>query len=133
MCSSDLGARLVVPVARTHEKAPAKLGVTSLRKPFDSGKPLDPAQLGDVISTTILPTLADFAPSWNPAKEFKIDVSRHLRAIINGDAKFNGFALRIVPDRGVDEGWTVRATLPAQPALRLEIDTYTDISEAAKK
>ena len=44
-----------------------------------------------------------------------------------------GFALRIVPDRGIDEGWTVRATLPAQPALRLEIDTYTDISEAAKK
>jgi hypothetical protein len=32
----------------------------------------------------------------------------------------------VVPDRSVDDGWTVRVHLPASPAVRLEIDTYVD-------
>ena len=65
-------------------------------------------------------------PSWNPAREFKFDVTRQLRAIVNGDAKFHGFALRVVPDRSVDDGWTVRVQFPSQPKVYLEIDSYTD-------
>ena len=65
-------------------------------------------------------------PSWNPARELKFDVTRQLRAIVNGAAKFHGFALRVVPERGVDDGWTVRVQLPSQPKVYLEIDSYTD-------
>lgn len=120
------GARLVFPVTRTHEKAPTKLGVTALRAPIAPGAAYDFAQLGDVFSTAVLPALAAGAPAWNPAREFKFDVTRQLRAIVNGDAKFHGFALRVVPDRSVDDGWTVRVQLPPQPKVYLEIDTYTD-------
>jgi len=119
-------ARLVFPVTRTHEKAPTKLGVTALRAPIAPGAAYDFAQLGDVFSTAVLPTLAEGASAWNPAREFKLDVTRQLRAIVNGDAKFHGFALRVVPDRSVDDGWTVRVQLPPQPKVYLEIDTYTD-------
>lgn len=123
-------ARLVFPVVRTHDKAPTKLGVTALRAPFVPGTAYDFSQLGDVISTTTLAALPAAAPSWNPAREFQLDVTRHLRALINGDAKFHGFALRIVPDRTVDDGWTVRVQLPEQPHVYLELDAYTDAAEA---
>jgi hypothetical protein len=49
-----------------------------------------------------------------------------LRSLIIGDSKFRGFALRVVPDRGVDEGWTVRIQLPKQPKVYLEVDVYED-------
>ena len=120
------GARLVFPVARAHDKAPTKFGATALRAPFVPGAAYDFKQLGDLLGTVILPQLAADAPSWNPAREFKLDVTRHLRAILSGEAKFHGFALRVVPDRGVDDGWTVRVQLPAQPKIFLELDTYTD-------
>ncbi len=120
------GARLVFPATRAHEKAPTKMGITALRAPIAPGAAYDFAQLGDVFSTAVLPTLAEGASAWNPAREFKLDVTRQLRAIVNGDAKFHGFALRVVPDRSVDDGWTVRVQLPPQPKVYLEIDTYTD-------
>ena len=126
-------ARLVVPIARAHEKAPTKLGVTSLRAPFTAGQAFDFAKLGDVLSTAIIPTSSDASADWNPAKEFRLDITRHLRALVTGDAKFHGFALRVVPDRGVDDGWTVRVQLPASPKISLEIETYTDLAEAVKK
>ena len=109
-----------------HEKAPTKMGITALRAPIAPGAAYDFAQLGDVFSTAVLPTLAEGASAWNPAREFKLDVTRQLRAIVNGDAKFHGFALRVVPDRSVDDGWTVRVQLPPEPKVYLEIDTYTD-------
>jgi hypothetical protein len=31
-----------------------------------------------------------------------------------------------VPDRGVDDGWTVRVKLPKQPKVMLELDVYLD-------
>lgn len=120
------GARLVFPAIRAHDKAPTKFGVTALRAPFAPGAAYDFNQLGDVLGTVILPKLAADAPSWNPAHEFKLDVTRHLRAILSGDAKFHGFALRVVPDRSVDDGWTVRVQLAPQPKVFLELDTYTD-------
>ena len=68
--------------------------------------------------------LAADAGDWAPPKEFKLDVTRSLRSIILGDAKFHGFALRVVPDRGVDDGWTVRVQLPKEPKIYLELDVY---------
>lgn len=52
---------------------------------------------------------------------------RYLRSILIGDAKFHGFALRVIPDRGVDDGWPVRVQLPQQPKVTLEIDTYAAV------
>lgn len=126
-------ARLVVPLTRAHEKAPAKLGVASLRAPFIAGQAFDFAKLGDVLSTTIIPTTSDASAGWNPAKEFRLDLTRHLRALVTGDAKFHGLALRVVPDRGVDDGWTVCVQLPPAPKILLEIEIYTDLTEAVKK
>lgn len=125
-------ARIVFPAVRTHDKAPTKLGVTALRTPFAPRTTFDFGQLGDVVSTIILPAQPADAPSWNPAREFKLDVTRHVRALINGDAKFRGYALRIVPDRSVDDGWTVRVQLPEQPQVYLEVDTYADTPATAK-
>ena len=32
--------------------------------------------------------------------------------------------MRVVPDRGVDEGWTTRLDLPPAPELKIELDVY---------
>ena len=40
--------------------------------------------------------------------------------------KFNGLALRIVPDRGIDDGWTVRCDISPTDKLYLEIEQYTE-------
>jgi hypothetical protein len=120
------GARLVFPAIRAHQEAPTKVGVVALKAPFEPGQKYDFAGLGDVLGTVVVPKLAKDAADWNPPREFKVDVTRAIRAIAAGDAKFNGFALRVVPDRGVDEGWTVRIHIPKQPKIRLEVDTYGD-------
>ena len=63
---------------------------------------------------------ADYAPP----KTFAIDVTRAVRALASGEAKFSGFALRTIPDRGVDDGYIVRFDLPAGAKLQLEIDAF---------
>ena len=117
-------ARLIVPVAGAHDKAPTKLGVAPLRSAFVAGQPFDFGQIGEVIATATIPKQSDGSAEWSPPKEFKLDVTRQIRSMILGDTKYHGFALRVVPDRGVDDGWTVRVQLPRQPRIVLEIDTY---------
>lgn len=120
------GARLVFPVSRSHPEANTKVGAVALKAPFEAGQKYDFANLGEILGAIVVPKLAQNEPDWNPPKEFKLDVTRAIRAVISGDAKFNGFALRVVPDRGVDEGWTVRIHLPKNPKVMLEIDTFGD-------
>jgi hypothetical protein len=98
----------------------------ALRRPFVAGEAFDFNQLGDVLGTVFVPKLADDAASWSPAKEFKVDVTRAIRSTISDKAKFNGFGLRVVPDRGIDDGWTVRIQLPKEPKFTLELDVYAD-------
>jgi len=126
------GARLVFPVIRGHESAPTKLGVVALKAPFEADKKYDFNNLGDVLGTVIVPKSDKPGTDWTPAKEFKIDVTRLVRAVISGDAKFNGLALRVVPDRGVDDGYTVRINFPKLPKIYLEIDAYSEGSGTAK-
>jgi hypothetical protein len=123
------GARLVFPAFRSHPEAPTKVGVVALKAPFEAGQKYDFANLGDVLGTVVVPKLAKDASDWMPAKEFKVDVTRAVRAVAAGEGKFAGFALRVVPDRGVDEGWTVRIHIPKAPKVYLEIDTYTDAAK----
>ena len=119
-------ARLVFPVIRAHQEAPTKVGAVALKAPFQPGAKYDFANLGDVLGTVVVPKLPKDAADWNPPQVFKVDVTRAIRSIAAGDARFHGFALRVVPDRGVDDGWTVRIHLPKKPKIVLEIDVYTD-------
>jgi hypothetical protein len=48
-----------------------------------------------------------------------------VRSIVSGDAKFHGFGLRVVPDRGIDDGYTVRVQLPKQPKIVLQVHVFT--------
>lgn len=119
-------ARLVFPVTRSHPKAPTKVGAVPLRAAFTKDQPFDFGKFGDLLGTVNVPPLADDAASWSPPKEFKLDVTRHIRSVLIGESKFHGFGLRVVPDRGVDDGWTVRVHLPNQPVVQLEVDSYEE-------
>lgn len=123
------GARLVFPAVRAHDSAPTKTGVVALKAPFAADEKYDFARLGEVIGTVIVPKFEGPGKEWSPPREFKIDVTRLIRSVTGGEARFNGLALRVVPDRGVDDGYTVRVNLPKSPKIYLEIDAY---SEAAK-
>ena len=125
----DLAAvRLVFPGIRSHNKAPTQIGVTALRAPLVPDQAFDFNKLGDVVGTTTVPLLEADAPSWLPPKQFKVDVTRAIRSVMIGDAKFHGFGLRVVPDRGIDDGWSVRLQLPKDPKVILEIDVYNHAS-----
>ncbi len=123
-------ARLVFPAVRGHEVMGTKVGVVALKAPFTEGAKYDFANLGEVAGTAIVPKLEKTAAAWEPPKEIKIDVTRLVRSVISGDTKFNGVGLRVVPDRGVDDGYTVRVNLPKSPKIYLEIDTFE--TEAAQ-
>ena len=117
-------ARLIVPVVRSHEKAPTRIGVTTLKGVFVAGQSFNFELLGDPLSSAIVPSLPANEPAWSPPKEFKIDVTRQVRSLILGEATFHGFGLRVVPDRSVDDGWTVRVHLPKQPRIVLEVESF---------
>ena len=126
-------ARLIVPVISGHNKASAKLGVAFLKSPAEKGKPCDFKDLADVAGTTIIPTQPADAPEYKPAKTFPIDITSAIKSIARGETKFNCLAVRIVPDRGIDDGWTVRCIIsPTEPAY-LEIETFADEPRAAKE
>jgi len=119
-------ARLVFPAVRAHPEAPTKVGAVVLKTAFAAGQQYDFANLGDVVGTVVVPRLSAGDADWSPPKKFRVDVTRAMRAVASGDADFHGFALRVVPDRGVDESWTVRIHIPRKPRIYLEIDAYTE-------
>ncbi|MGA2496199.1 MAG: hypothetical protein ABSH20_00570 [Tepidisphaeraceae bacterium] len=118
------GARLVFPAIRAHEQAATQVGVVNLKTAFEPGAKYDFANFGDVLGTVVVPKQGKDAPDWNPPKEFTIDITRYIRSLAMGEAKFQGFALRVVPERGIDDGWTVRINLPKQPRVYIEINTF---------
>jgi hypothetical protein len=119
-------ARLMVPVVKAFASSPCKLGVVFLKTPIEPSKPLDVRTLTDVNGTTILPKQPEETPEYTPAKLFPIDITRTIRAIAGGEKTFNGLALRVVPDRGVDEGYTVRAVISPTEKIVIELDVYAD-------
>jgi len=116
-------ARLIVPVTRGHAKAATKVGVSLLNAPFESGKPYDFKQLGDVTGTTIVPRQPDDA-DYSPAKPFAIDITRAVKLLASGEASFRGFALRVMQDRAVDDGYIVRIDLPNAAPVQLELEVF---------
>ncbi len=119
-------ARLTVPVSAGHSKAAGKLGVALLKHSVEPGKAFDLMTLTNIIGNAIVPTQPGETPVYQPAKMVAIDISRSVKAIAAGEVKFNGFALRIVPDRGTDQGWTVRCEVSPTDKMWLEIDTYVE-------
>ena len=62
---------------------------------------------------------------FNPPKRYEIDVTRGLRRMLRtGPA--HGFGVRIVPNRGVDDGWTVRFTPLKDAAAELVVELYEE-------
>jgi hypothetical protein len=119
-------ARLIVPVVSGHNKAGAKLGAVFLESPAEKGKACDFTKLENFAGTTIVPQQPGATPEYKPAKEFQIDVTSAVKKIARGEAKFNGIALRIVPDRSIDDGWTVRCLISPADGAYLEVDTFAD-------
>ena len=100
-------AKLVLYVEEAHDKAPMQVAAVMLDAPFEADQPYDFAKLGQNVGTTIVEKGTGAAIS--PPRRYEIDVTRAVRAWAGG-AKCHGLAVRIVPNRGVDDGWTVRFT-----------------------
>ena len=130
-------ARLVIPVTVGKKEAPTKVGVVMLKQPFEAGKTYDFANLGEVIGTMVVPKQpqqgeGDAAKEkpYDPPKAFKADITTGIRKIASGNAKFQGFAIRVVPDKAVDDNYYTRIDMPKQAKLTLEVDVYADQAPA---
>ena len=120
------GARLMVPVREGHNKAPARLGAVAMKDRPEPGKACDVKALTEIAGTGIVPQQPPDTPQYKPAKMVPLDVTRLVRAVAAGEATCRGFALRIVPDRRIDDGWTVRCDLAPDEPARLEVDVYEE-------
>ena len=112
----------MVPVTQGHNKAAGKLGAVFLNQPAQAGKACNVKELGETAGTAIIPQQPEDAPEYRPAKRFAIDITRKVKAVASGEMKFNGLALRIVPDRGTDQGYTVRCDVSPTDKIYLEVD-----------
>jgi hypothetical protein len=116
-------AKLVLYVEEAHEKAPMQVAAVMLDAPFEPEQPYDFAKLGQNVGSTVVQK--GVGGPISPPKRYEIDVTRAVRAWAGG-AKCHGLAVRIVPNRGVDDGWTVRFTPAQHKPAELEVATYAD-------
>ncbi|MBN2474996.1 MAG: transglutaminase domain-containing protein [Pirellulales bacterium] len=118
-------AKLVLFVEESHDRAPMQAAAAALQTPFEPGKPYDFAKLGGTLGWTIVAQGNGPGDLFVPPRRYEIDVTRAVRGWCRGEP-FHGLAVRIVPNRGVDDGWTVRFTPPKENPLELRIERYTD-------
>jgi hypothetical protein len=118
-------ARLVVPVVHGHSMTSEKLGVVFSKRPLEKGKPCDFADIDSIAGSAVVPLQPRETPEYRPAKPVAVDVTRSVKEIAAGE-KFNGLVVRIVPDRGIDDGYTVRCKVSPVDQIYLEVDTYSD-------
>ena len=115
-------AKLVVNVTEAHEKAPSQAAAVLLDAPFTPGQKFPFAALGQTVGTATVGK--GEATPFATARPYEIDVTAAVRAWIKGK-KPDGLAVRVVPNRGIDEGWTVRFTPDKQQPVELRITTTT--------
>jgi len=60
-----------------------------------------------------------------PPRRYEIDVTKQVRRWARGEPA-HGLALRIVPNRGVDDGWTVRFTPAKEKPAELAVAVYVE-------
>lgn len=125
-------ARLIVPVISGHNKASEKIAAVFLASPVEKGKACDFKDLENTAGSAIVPMQPAGTSEYKPAKPFAIEVTGAVKSIAAGESKFHGVAVRIVPDRGIDDGWTVRCKLSASEPAILEIDAYADDNATAR-
>ncbi|HAK94964.1 MAG TPA: hypothetical protein DCM87_08160, partial [Planctomycetes bacterium] len=118
-------AKLVFEVIESHDKADMQAAAAILAAPFEAGKPYDFKNLGAVAGSTIVKRGGGAGAPLDAPRRYEIDVTRAVRAWANG-APAHGLALRIVPNRGVDDGWTVRFTPNDKKPPELMIATYAE-------
>jgi hypothetical protein len=82
-------------------------------------------QLGDVVGTGIVRRGNGPGDPFVPPQRCEIDVTRLVRGWIR-DEPNRGVGLRIIPNRGVDDGWTVRFTPVKEKPVELLISTCQD-------
>ena len=116
-------AKLVLYVEDAHDKAAMQVAAVMLDAPFDADQPFDFAELGQNVGTTTVQKGSGAVIS--PPRRYEIDVTLRGRAWAAG-GKCHGLAVRIVPNRGVDDGWTVRFTPCREKPAELEIATYSE-------
>ena len=114
-------AKLALYVDEAHDKAPMQVAAVVLDAPFEADEPFDFAKLGQSVGSTIVEK--GNGASFASPRRYEIDVTRAVRAWAGG-GKCHGLAVRIVPNRGVDDGWTVRFTPSRDKPAELEIATY---------
>jgi hypothetical protein len=114
-------ATLDIPIVRGKSNASTKVCVVALKTPFEAGKPYDFANLGDTVGTIVVPKQkgADYLPP----RIFRVNLTPYVKQLARGEAKFNGFAIRVQQDRNVDEGYLIRVDMPKAAELPLEIET----------
>ncbi len=117
------GAKLVVYVEEAHDKAPMQVGAVMLDGPFEPGESYDFSKLGRTTGTTVVARGNGPGAPFVPPRRYEIDVTAAVRAWIRGEPR-HGLALRIIPNRSVDDGWTVRFTPAKEKPVELEIATY---------
>jgi hypothetical protein len=121
-------AKLIVYVQEAHDRAPMQAAAVGLRAPFEPGQAYNFEQLGDVAGTTLLARGNGPGDPFVPPRRYEIDVTRLARAWSRGEPRY-GLALRIIPNRSVDDGWTVRFTPDPDRPVELEIATYVGSRE----
>ena len=115
-------ARFVFPVTHGTDQAATKIGLSLLAAAMENGKAFDFKSLGDVTGTAVAPKQPSGA-DYNPPKDFVVDVTRAVKRIASGEA-FHGFALRVVQDRAVDDGYITRLDMPKNAEVKLEVEIY---------
>ena len=113
-----VAAKLVLYVEDAHDKAPMQVAAVLLDAPFEPGKPYDFAGLGKQVGSTVVQS-GDGALI-SPPRRYELDVTRAVRTW-SGGGKCHGLAVRIVPNRSVDDGWTVRFTPAKDKPAELEM------------
>lgn len=93
-------ATLEFAVVASHDKAPALVAAVPLLAAVEAGRAYELKQLGAPLGTTTVKQGLGPAPT-----RCAIDLTRAAKAGLPG-----GLALRILPTRSVDDGWTVRVT-----------------------
>jgi len=116
-------ARLCIPVVNSNPNATSQVAAVGLKKAFEPMKPYDFKDFGGTLGTVLVPKQPK---ATEKAKYYKIDVTRALKQISRGDLKFNGLAITIVPNRSIDDGWTVRIDVTKQEPTYIELDVYAD-------
>jgi len=110
-------AHLCFPVTDSNPKATTQVGCTLLKAAFEKGKGYDFKNLGDVVGTVNVPK----QDGPGEAKYHRIDVTRAIKRLAAGEARFHGFCIRTIPNRAVDDGWTTRIDVTKDKPTYLEL------------